>query len=135
MKEKQIISDEYLIRSGTITIRIYLFGNSQGKNIKPRIQVEIKDADGHVLWDKNYDSIPLLPDDLGEIDLQICAYSFMKERQCSVIVKWDNGAQKYIKLFEVLTAWKIKNIFKDILLDSHQSCRYLASKFYDGLME
>lgn len=134
--DKYLLSDEYLVRSGNITTRIYIFGNSKGENIKPRIQVELKDLEGKIIWDKNYDKIPLSKSDLNEINKKIMNYTWKKERDSVVISKWDNGAQKYIELGGILmTGWNIKKLFQEILLDSHQSSNYLARKAYDILWE
>ena len=133
VKNKTILSDRYLIEAGTVKEKFYIFGNPEGKTIKPAIQVELYNSEGTLMWDNYYKNIPLTRKDLIEIDEVFSKYTFEKERDSAKISKWDNGAQENIKLFDVVKGWNIKSIVKNILLDSHQSKEYLARKAYSIL--
>ena len=131
--DKHIISDEYLVnfidannRNLDITLRVYIWGNPEGKNIKPRIQIEVITSTG-IIWDEIFDVVPMTIKDINEIELATINHTYGNKNTSVTIGLWDNGCQKHINRFNH-DKMEFGKIFRDIQSDSYQASKWIAKQ-------
>jgi hypothetical protein len=134
MKEKEYKqSDKYKIDipQKNSTIIIYIYGNKEHKNIKPRIQFEIHDNKKGIIWDNNFDEIPPTKNDISNIKGNLISQGkiYTKDLINSEITKWDNGLTGYKKIYKsTMNDKPLEQIIEFILMDSEQCQLYIIHK-------
>lgn len=143
MNERDVISDEYISEIGDIILRTYIWGNSEYKNVKPRMQVRIYKND-EIVFDKNYNEMPPTKDDISEIERNILkAGNFYFRNNILVTMKgrkeidydlkkWENTLKKYIPK-SISGQFNTKDLYQEMLCDSEQVNSYLARKYVNDL--
>lgn len=135
--DKNIISDEYIAilkdnrknKSPKVlgVVRFYIFGNPQGKNIKPRMQIEIKNTDNTIIWDTVFDTIPPTLQDMNLVERNIVNLTYGLHNTSVDIKLWDNGCKKHVLRYNQ-QKFNLLDIFKDILSDSYQASKWIAKQ-------